>query len=57
MRVWDGLRPEGRTGPFGFVRCAVRKEGGASLAKVRAGKVRGWGVLLRVIGAAGGVGG
>ena len=54
-RVWVGVRPEGRRGPLGLVRWAVRKEAGASLAKVRAGKARGCGVLLRVIGAVSGV--
>ena len=49
VRVCVGVRPEGRTGPLGLVRCAERKEAGASLAKVRAGKVRGWGVLLSAI--------
>ena len=49
-----GVRPEGRRGPWGLVRWAARKEAGASLAKVRAGKVRGWGVLVRVIGVVGG---
>lgn len=43
-------------GPLGFARCAERKEAGASLANVRAGKVRGWGVLLSVIGAVSAVG-
>jgi len=38
------VRPEGRSAPLGDVRCAERKEAGASLANVRAGKVRGWGV-------------
>lgn len=42
-RVCVGVRPEGRRGPVGVVRWAVRKEAGASFAKVRAGKVRGWG--------------
>lgn len=52
-RVCVGVRPEGRVEPFGLVRWAARKEGGASLAKVRAGKVRGWGIGVRVIWAAG----
>lgn len=43
------MRPEGRRGPLGLQRCAERKEAGASLANVRAGKVRGWGVVLSVI--------
>ena len=51
VRVCVGVRPEGRVGPEGFERWAERKEAGASLAKVRAGKVRGWGVGLSVIGA------
>lgn len=51
VRVCVGVRPEGRVGPEGFERWAERKEEGASLAKVRAGKVRGWGVGWSVIGA------
>ena len=43
-------------GRLGFVRWAVRKEEGASLAKVRAGKVRGWGGGGGVIGLVGGLG-
>jgi len=42
-RVCVGVRPEGRSAPRGEVRCAERKEVGASLANVRAGKVRGGG--------------
>lgn len=55
-RGCEGRRPEGRRGPEGEVRWAVRKGRGASLAKVRAGKVRGWGGVGRVIGAVGRVG-
>lgn len=50
------MRPEGRVGRLGFVSWAVRKEEGASLAKVRAGKVRGWGGVGSVIGSVGGLG-
>jgi len=42
------VRPEGRRAPRGEVRCAERKEVGASLANVRAGKVRGGGFGVRV---------
>ena len=42
------MRPEGRRAPRGEVRCAERKEVGASLANVRAGKVRGGGFSVVV---------
>ena len=46
VRTWEGERPEGRRGPCGEERCAVRKVVGASLAKTRAGKLRGCAELL-----------